>query len=447
MPMRRLFIFLFSLLLIQAPVFAQPKNQDKQELERKRQETLKEIEEINATLKEVQKGKKESVGQLALVKKKLALRQNVINTINDQIGAIDDDIYRNNREVFRLRSDLDTLKREYAKSIVYAYKSRSNFDFLNFIFSAASFNDAIRRFAYLRTYRNYRAQQAETIKKTDVQIQEKLAQLKGNKEKKSESLKDQSKEAEKLAQEKKEKDQMVAQFKTKEKELGSVVANKKKQLANYKKQIDAIVRREIKEAKERADAERAKIAREAKEKEKANVVTAVIPKKETNGNTVAKADKPVTTKQSVDFNLSDADFAMAADFAKNQNRLPWPVDNGYLIAHFGANTIEGTNIKYDNSGITISTPSGTSVKAVFEGEVSSVFSVEGNYGITVRHGNYYSVYANLSSVTVAKNTMVKAGQVIGRSGSSDTEDGRGQVEFMVMKELKYLNPESWLRRK
>ncbi|MGE5107641.1 MAG: murein hydrolase activator EnvC family protein [Sphingobacteriales bacterium] len=445
--MSRLFIIISFMLFVQAPVFAQQKTQDKQELERKRQETLREIEEINATLKEVQKGKKESVGQLALVKKKLTLRQNIINNISDQIEGIDNDINRNWREISRLRNDLDTLKQEYAKSIVYAYKSRSSFDFLNFIFSAASFNDAIRRIAYLRTYRAYRAQQAETIKKTQVQIQDKVAQLRGNREKKNETLKDQSKEAEKLEQEKKEKDQMVAQFKSKEKELATVVANKKKQLSNYKKQIDAIVRREIKETEDRARAERARLAKEAKAKEKANPVTAVIPKKETNGNAVAKVDKPVTTKQSVDFNLSEEDFALASDFAKNQNRLPWPVDNGYLTAHYGVNTIEGTKIQYDNSGITISTSPGTSVKAVFDGEVSSVFNVEGNYGVTIRHGNYYTTYGNLSSVTVSKNTMVKAGQVIGRSGSSDTEEGRGQVEFMMMKELKYLNPESWLRNK
>lgn len=446
--MRSLFIFIFFTAFVTAPVFAQQKLQDKQELERKRQETLKEIEDINAALKEVQKGKKQSLAELILAKKKLALRQNVIDNINDQIGAIDNDIYKSNREVYRLRNDLDTLKKEYSKSIVYAYKSRSSFDFLNFIFSANNFNDAVRRIAYLRTYRSYRSQQAETIKKTQQQINEKVTQLKGNKEKKNESLQEQSKEAEKLAQEKKEKDQLVSQFKSKEKELANVVGNKKKQLANYKKQIDAIVRREIKEAEDRARAERKRLADEAKTKEKTNPVTAVIPKKDINGNATVKTTKPVTQKQSVDFgNLSETDFALASDFAKNQNHLPWPVDNGYLSAHYGSNTIEGTKITWESSGITISTTSGASVKASFDGEVSSVFSVEGNYGITVRHGNYYTIYGNLASVTVAKNTMIKAGQVIGRAGSSDTEDGRGQVEFMVMKELKYLNPEAWLRRR
>ncbi|MBI2730401.1 MAG: peptidoglycan DD-metalloendopeptidase family protein [Sphingobacteriales bacterium] len=445
--MNRLVILFFISAFISGPVLAQPKTQDKQELERKRQETLREIDEINANLKEVQKGKKQSMAELILTKKKLALRQSVINTINDQIDAIDNDIYKNNREVYRLKNDLDTLKQEYAKSIVYAYKSRSSFDFLNFIFSAANFNDAIRRIAYLRTYRSYRAQQAETIKKTQQQINEKLGLLKNNKQKKGETLQEQSKEAEKLAQEKQEKDQIVAKFKSQEKELGNVVANKKKQLANYKKQIDAIVRREIKEAQERAAAERKRLADEAKAKEKTNAITAIIPKKESNNNATAKVDKPVSTKQAVDFNLSEADFALATDFNKNQSRLPWPVDAGYLTAHFGDNVLDGTNIHWNSSGITVSTNPGASVKAIFDGEVSSVFNVEGNYGVIVRHGNYYTTYGNLGSVTVAKNTMVKAGQVIGRAGSSDTEDGRGQLEFMIMKEVSYLNPESWLRRR
>lgn len=442
--MTRILITIFAVLFLPAALFCQP--QDKQELERKRKETLREIDEINTTLKEIQKNKKQSIAELSLAKRKLALRQSVINTINDQINSIDNDIFKNNREVYRLKNDLDTLKKEYAQNIVYAYKSRSSFDFLNFIFSAGNFNDAIRRIAYLRTYRSYRAQQAETIVKTQQQINDKVLQLKDNKQKKSETLQDQSKEAEKLAQEKREKDQIVSKYKSQEKELAGVVANKKKQLANYKKQIDAIVRREIKEAQERARLERERIAKAEKEKN-SNPVTAVIPKKEGNGNATAKVDKPVVKRESVDFNLSEADYALATDFAKNQNRLPWPVDNGYLTAHFGTNTIDGTKIIFENSGITISTVPGSSVKAAFDGEVSSVFNVEGNYGVTVRHGNYYTIYGNLGSVNVAKNTMVKAGQVIGRAGNSDTEENRGQVEFMVMKELKYLNPESWLRRR
>ncbi|HET9057124.1 MAG TPA: peptidoglycan DD-metalloendopeptidase family protein [Chitinophagaceae bacterium] len=445
--MNRLFTLLFSfLLMIQFQGYAQSKTQEKQELELKRQETLKEIEEINATLKEVQKGKKESVGQLTLIKRKLALRQNIINTISSQIENINTDINYNLMEIVRLRNDLDTLKKEYAKSIIYAYKSRSSFDFLNFIFSASSFNDVVRRIAYLRTYRAYRAQQAETITITQQQIADKLNQLKSNKDKKNASLQDQSKEIEKLAVEKKEKDEIVSQFKSKEKELAGIVENKRKQLFNYKKQIDAIVKREIREAEDRAKAERKKLA-DAKAREKANLIAAVTPKKETSDNAIAKADKPTVKKESIDFNLSEKDFALASDFAKNQNRLPWPVDNGYLIAHFGPNVIEGTKIRFDNNGITISTPPETSVKAVFDGEVSSVFNIEGNYGVTIRHGNYYTTYGNLSSVNVVKNALVKAGQLIGRSGASDTEEGRGQVEFLLTKELKYLNPESWLRKR
>ncbi|MBI1780069.1 MAG: peptidoglycan DD-metalloendopeptidase family protein [Sphingobacteriales bacterium] len=441
--MKRIIITFFSLLLLQASFAQQPKGQDKQELERKRQETLREIDEINANLKEIQKNKKQGIAAQALANKKLVLRQRVINTINDQIHVIDDDIYKNNREVYRLKNDLDTLKQEYAKSIVYAYKSRSSFDFLNFIFSANSFNDAIRRIAYLRTYRSYRAQQAETIKKTQDQINEKLGLLKANKQKKGESLQDQNKEAEKLAQEKQEKDQIVSRFKSQEKELGAVVANKKKQLANYKKQIDAIVRREVKEAQEKARLERERLAKLEKEKEKTNPVTAVVPKSENKAS--APKSKPVVEKKAIDFNLSEADYALASEFRGNQNRLPWPVDNGYLTAHFGDNVIEGTKIHWNSSGITISTNTNANVKAIFDGEVASVFNVEGNYGVIIRHGNYYTTYGNLGSVSVAKNAIVKAGQAIGRAGDSDSEDGRGQVEFMVMKETSYLNPESWLR--
>lgn len=130
--------------------------QTSEELKKKQAEIQREIDDLKRTLNDTKKNKKAGLGQLAIVQKRLRLRQQAITNISQQIGAISTTISQSNNEIVRLREELDTLKTQYEKSIVYAYKNRSNYDFLNFIFSAASFNDAVKRIEYLKSYRMYR---------------------------------------------------------------------------------------------------------------------------------------------------------------------------------------------------------------------------------------------------------------------------------------------------
>ena len=154
------------------------------------------------------------LGQLAIVQKKLRLRQQAISNISQQIGAISNTISQSNNEIVRLREELDTLKIQYEKSIVYAYKNRSNYDFLNFIFSAASFNDALKRIEYLKSYRIYREEQAANIKKTQEVLQQKISSLRATREEKDKILEKQEKEKEVLVHEKREKDEIVNKLRT-----------------------------------------------------------------------------------------------------------------------------------------------------------------------------------------------------------------------------------------
>ena len=112
----------------------------------------KEIDELKKQLAETNKYKRKSLAELNLVQKKLRLRESQIKVINDQINLIQSDINQSWRDIVKLRAELDTLKIQYQKSVVYAYKNRSNYDFVNFIFSAGSFNDALKRMAYLKSY-------------------------------------------------------------------------------------------------------------------------------------------------------------------------------------------------------------------------------------------------------------------------------------------------------
>jgi peptidoglycan hydrolase CwlO-like protein len=148
-----------SLLFFLGSLFAQTS----EELRKQQAEIQKEINELKQSLQSTRKNKKASLGQLALVQKKIRLREQAINNISNQIDMIQVTITQSRNDIIRLKRELDTLKAQYEKSVVYAYKNRSNYDFLNFVFSASSFNDALKRVEYLKTYRNYRQQQAENI--------------------------------------------------------------------------------------------------------------------------------------------------------------------------------------------------------------------------------------------------------------------------------------------
>ncbi len=136
---------------------------------------------------------------------------------------------------------------------------------------------------------------------------------------------------------------------------------------------------------------------------------------------------------------------MSVGFENNRGNLPWPVDKATITSSFGRQKIEGTNVIEDNGGVTIQTESGSSVKAVFEGVVTTIYDVAGSQTVTIKHGKYFTTYFNMSSVNVSKGAKVSMGQVIGKAG--ENFDGDGEIVFMVNEELKFVNPELWLKRK
>jgi murein hydrolase activator len=430
--------------------------QEKVELEKKKKQTLQEIELLNRQYNDVKKNKKESIGQLTLIQNKITLRNEVISNINRQVNVIDGNINKSYKEMRRLQKDLDTLKMNYARNVVYAYKNRSSYDFLNFLFSATSFNDAIRRIAYMKAYRSYRGQQLEAIYKTEALYKQKIVQLTNNKKEKTLTIEDQAKEMSELVKDKREQDAVVNKLKSREKEINKTIAAKKKQAQSLQASISSIVKREIAIAKrdaeiaakkesDRLKKERdAEIARE-KEREKANAnantgtTTTTAPK--TNPVVVKKEVPEKKPASYLEFNKED--IALGNSFESSKGRLLFPVDNGYISVPFGKSTIPGTSLVTYQEFITIASPVGTSVKSVFDGEVASVADVGGAMTIAIRHGKYFTFYSNLSSVTVSKGQIVKAGQTLGKV-STDIE-GEGSIEFILTKETSNLNPTSWLR--
>src|SRR5690349_23429997 len=246
-------ILVLFFVAVSASIAQQPNRSD---LEKERADIQRQIDDVRKSLDETKKNRKETLGQLALLRRKLSLRERAIRNVNQQINVIDAQVNQSWREILQLRRELDTLKLQYEKSVVYAYKNRSNYDFLNFIFSATSFNDALRRVEYLKSYRSYREQQAENIRRTQDQLNQRLAGLKVHRDEKNLVLKTENNEREQLVGEKKEKDAVASKLRSREKELSKDLAVKQKQDTKLRNAIYAAIVRAQNEVAKTENAKR-----------------------------------------------------------------------------------------------------------------------------------------------------------------------------------------------
>jgi murein hydrolase activator len=328
---------------------------------------------------------------------------------------------------------LDTLRKQYEESVVYAYENRTNYDFLNFIFSATSFNDALKRVSYLKSYRAYREEEAANIQKTQQMLQGKIDGLKLKRQVKDEVLQKQNKEMRVLEDEKKEKDAVVFKLQSREKELKKEMAAKQRQDQRLNGAIAAALRRARDEAIRETNTKKAAEAKSNAANPKENKISSP------SNTDPPAAFAPKTAAKAPTVFDSRADLAMSDNFEKNRGHLPWPVDAGNVSMHFGLQSY--VNLKYNNHGITIEAQQGTYVKAIFEGEVQSVFNVGDVSAVMIRHGKYFTTYSNLESVSIAKGQRIRTGQILGRISEI------GQLEFVLSDEKDHkFDPEKWLRR-
>ena len=436
-------IFLFSVTTIAQT----PASKEQQDLERERQQLKREIDETKDQLNKVRKNTKENISLLALINKKLSLQENVIDNINRDINSLNNTIFKSQRDINKMQLLLDTLKQDYAKSMIYSYKNRSNSDFLNFIFSASNFNDAIKRITYLKSYRNYREMQGENILRTQELLRSRIMELSSTKKRKSAVLQIQGKEADNLQNQQEEKNQVVKQLKAQGKELNKQVAAKKKQMLKVGNAITAAIRRAIEEAK-RATIVKANEERKNKDAElkaSKNNADNNTPNNE-NTKAITKAPRKATAahgnKESELLNTNAA-IALNENFIKNKGLLPWPVDKGYTLLHYGSNKVGDVTIV--NEGISIGCDIGSSVKIIFGGEVVLVNNYDDVQMVVVKHGSYFTGYSNLSGVNLSKGQTVQTGQVIGKVAAN--LDGIGAMDLIISNEKSEVNPEAWLRRR
>lgn len=408
--------------------------QTREELEKQRAQLKKEMEQTQKLLNSNKAKTKENLVQWKLINDKVNLQNRIIDNLSRDINLLDNNIYTNQKEINRYNKLLDTLKEEYAKSMVYAYKNRGNYAFLNFIFSAASFNDAIRRIAYLKYYRDYREKQGENILRTQELRRQRIAELGGIKVQKSEVLKSKDKEMGALEAQKIEKDKIMNELKKQGKELNSQLAAYKKQMKKVDNAITAAINRAL------ADAKKAAIKKASEEKITAKANPAAPNVADKPAVTPKKAETKKAAPESVLLNAEN--IALNDNFVKNRGILPWPVDKGVTIMHYGRNQLPSGTV-LDITGITVGTDIGSNVKSVFDGVVSNVVFIEDMQVVIIQHGRYFTTYSNLSGVTVQRGQEVTTGQTIGRVAANF--DGVGAIDFYMSNESSNFDPERWLR--
>ena len=465
---KQIFSLLFFILFV-GTVFAQTR----EELEQQRNQLKKELEETESLLKSNKAKTNENLLQWRLINQKVTLQDRLVTNLNNDLKAINNNLFTIQKEINHYDRILDTLRVEYAKSMVYAYKNRSNYDFLNFIFSADNFNDAMKRIAYLKSYRDYREMQGQNIIRTQLYRQNKIDELSKNKKDKSSVVVSKNDELKVLEKEEQEKDRIVVELKKKSNELGKQVTSKKAQMKKVENVIAAAIKKARDDARKAALAKAAEDERKRKDAEKALAAQraederrrveaekkAIAANKNTEAPKIApetkviipaapevKAVAKVETKKAAPISdlLNSDNLALNASFERNKGSLPWPVDRGYPLMHFGSNKLPSGSIIV-NSCVTIACDIGSAVKSIFAGEVLSVAMVDDMTVVTVQHGKYFASYSNLTSVNLRKGDKVTTGQLIGKAASN--LDGLGAVDFYLSDENRDINPETWLRKR
>ena len=448
---RALFI-LFSTVVLSMHASAQASD-SREDLQKQEQTLRKELEELNQLLEKTKKNKKNSLGQLEAIRSKISKRKSLINGIARQVKILDDAIYNNQLDVQRLNKDLDTLKSRYQKSIVFAYKSRSGYEYLNFLFSANSFNDAVKRITYLKSYRQNREAQASAIDLSQTDLNAKINILGANKKDRLKKLVVQNEQLKVLVVDQKEQDKIVKQLKSKEQEITAQVRQKEAQRKKMQSALLTIIRRETLEAerKEKERIAKLKSSNDAgktavKNNNEAIASTKTSARNSKVGNVEGGLTSTTDNRPYSALETTEEGREASILFENNRGNLPWPVDRGNVYIHFGVENIPGTKLNRKSDGIELALPKGSSVKSVANGVVKYTGDINGDLTVFIQHGKYFSTYTHLSSINVSKDQEVRAGTLLGRSGIN--LDGEGALLFMINNEKGvFFDPESWLKNR
>ncbi len=489
-------ILLFLLMCLVLPAQAQ----SVKELEAQRKQALKTLETTNKMLNETKKSQKSSLTKLTIINKNINERKSLIKNITTEIVKLDSEVDRLGQEKRMLENRLTILKKDYARLVQQAHENRSVYAKIMFVLSAESFDQSYRRLRYLSEFQEYRKTQVRKIEGVKVQIVAKSDSLQQNKKTKVVVVKQKQEEAVKLTKDEQKVKVQLNDLKKKESKLRADLKVQQKKAAAVNSKIQQLIAAEIKkaevkraaekqkqiltqkaiEAQKAADAKRAEEQRkqlaaqkaeearriaeekskttktkEAKAEVKAAVKAEEIAKAEakeaaTEANKaeeIAAKEAKTPAKGSAVSALTKEETLISGNFAANRGRLPWPTSNGYISGHFGVKAHPVLkHVTTNNKGVYIQTPAGSNVRAVFDGKVSQIFYIQGNNGVIIQHGNYRTVYANLSAIYVREGQTVDAKQSIGKIYTDSDNDNKTELYFQIYNGREVMNPESWIAR-
>ena len=412
--MKKFVSFLIVSLCLLQPLFPQ----SIAELEEKKKQALENLAQTNKLLNETQKSKQGSVNKINLIKRNIKERKTVIQSLNGQIDALERNIGVLRTEKQQLEERLRYLKADYAKLIRETHVRRNHFSPLLFILSSDNAGQAYRRFRYLQEFSDYRKKQAFEIQRVTAQLAVKEKNLTNDVDKKERVLTEKEREAKKLESDRQQESKMLTQLQKKEKKLKDQQKKQQRQANELNNKIQKLIAAEIRKDEER--------------------------RRQAANESAKESGKPVPTT----FEMSKDEKLIAGNFERNKGRLPLPVEKGFISGHFGVQPHPVlSHVTTNNKGIYIQAPSGSSARAVFEGVVTQCFMVPGsNSAVIVKHGNYRTVYSNLTEIYVKEGDKVSTKQRIGKIFVDTENDNKTELYLMIYRDTSIQNPELWLAR-
>ena len=392
--------WLWVLMLVPVLGLAQDK---KASLEAQKKRLQQEIVQINSLLKSSAKKRANVLTEVETVQLKMDRQDALIRLTNRQINRLNQEITLNLRNIEQLRVELTKLKKDYAEMVVSARKNQSAQNRLMFVLSSESFWQAYKRMAYMKQYAAYRKQQGEQIATKTKTLQQYTNDLVAQRKDKEQLIRENRDAQKALDTVRARQSSLVQQLKRKEKSYAAQIKKKQKQQAAIDKEINRLIREAI-----------------------------------------AASNKKAGTKTK-NFVLTPEAKALAASFATNKGRLPWPVEKGIVTQKFGTQrhpVVRTTTIK--SNGVTLSAPEGSEARSVFEGKVLNIMQFTGSNPIVlVQHGNYITSYKNLSKVYVKKGDKISAKQAIGQI-FTNKDTGKTALQFSLFQNTTPQNPALWL---
>lgn len=388
--------------------------QDRKKLEAEKVKIEKEIEKINAILNETKKTKNLSASQLNVLRKKIRDRERLIDNISKQTQALNGEIQNTQKSILQLNEEINFLKKEYIQMLRMAQKNKTSANRLLFIFSAKDYSQAYQRYVFFKQYGQLQKQKMFEIQQKTNELEKKTNELVVKKVNQESLLSQQEKQKSELTKEQRIKQSTINSLQKKERQLAKQIKEKQARRKKLQNQINAAIQAEVKR--------QAQIAAKSKTK-----------------------DESKTSSKEYVMSATPEEIQLSKDFTSNKGRLPWPTEHGIITSNYGTHPhpdIKGVMI--ENLGVDIRTKKGSSVRAVFDGEVVRVFTgPNGQKVIILRHGEYMTVYTNLSNVFVSSGNKVKTKQSIGII-HTNTEDVT-EINFQVWKGNNRQNPSTWIK--